>query len=93
MTPGSCAVLAVSWRGMRRLTQRKQLTAPGPCLVLAGPGGELLGALPDCHQQGFIGPRGLLRFHQGNGVGVFCIWNEATSWSIMVEVDFLVKTS
>ena len=37
-------VQAVSWCGMWRLTQRKQLTAPGPCLVQAGPGGERLGA-------------------------------------------------
>ena len=42
--------LPVSWCGMWWLTQGKQLTGPGPCLVLAGPGGERLGDLPDCHQ-------------------------------------------
>ena len=35
---------SVSWCGMWRLTQRKQLIAPGPCPVQAGPGGERLGA-------------------------------------------------
>lgn len=38
------SVLALSWYGKGWLTQRKQLTAPRPCLVLAGLGGECLGA-------------------------------------------------
>lgn len=57
-------VLAVSWCDMWWLTQRKQLTAPGSCLVLAGPGGERLGASRTATKQGFISPPwGLMRFH------------------------------
>lgn len=40
-----------------RLTQRKQLTAPGPCSVLASPGGERLGASRTATNRALSAPR------------------------------------
>lgn len=51
-------VLAVSWCGMRRLTQRKQLRA-------AGPGRRATWGPPGLPPTGLYRPRGLGRFHQG----------------------------